>query len=213
MKKLKYKKCLECEINYIPIEEDLCGVCKEKQNPKVRYSSNSTSIVLPTMSTCRYNGRAVFYVFQSTDMFILESHKGYIIAPREGKNGVVPHHWYRLNEVKPDDIIIHGVGGYIRAISVAKGMGYCSQYDDGRLAWKVDCQYITLKNPIAVEKFQKEIVKLCAIKRYQPFNKNGTGNQGYLFDIDRDLAKVFLEEAARCNNILVGVSQLKWLLE
>lgn len=61
-----------------------------------------------------------FYVFQG-NTFDRESYHGYIWAPITNKADDTIHHWDRLTDIKPGDIILHGCDGYIQAVSTAKG--------------------------------------------------------------------------------------------
>ena len=36
---MKYKKCPQCELNYIKEDEELCAICKKKNNPKTEYNN------------------------------------------------------------------------------------------------------------------------------------------------------------------------------
>jgi len=68
----------------------------------------------------------------------------------------------------------------------------------------------SIKNDLL--KYKKEIIKYCPNYEYQPFNKNGTGNQGYLFDICKEIAKLFISEIVMSNTMLGAVSFIKDIL-
>ena len=152
----------------------------------------------------------VFFVFQG-NTFDKENRGGYIWAPITNKAGSTIHHWDRLLEVRKGDIIIHGCDGYIAAISTARGECYeCAQPDELRVEdlWdkdgrRVDCEYITIKSPIKTSNYKEDIINLSATK-YSPFNKDGDGNMGYLFEINPDLARIFIRETARLNDYLLN---------
>lgn len=149
-----------------------------------------------------------FYVFQGTS-FEIESRYGCLWAPFENKEGRTFHHWEKLEDVQKDDIIFHGVDGYIKAISIAKGEFYKSEQPEElrtadlweRIGRKIDTEYIILKNPIKTEDFKDHILEYCNVK-YAPFNKEGTGNMGYLFDIDSRLSNIFMEAIIRANPVV-----------
>lgn len=162
--------------------------------------------------------RMTFFVFQGTT-YDRESRGGYIWAPITNKDGKRVFHWDSLLDVRPGDIILHGVDGYVQAVSTARGECYdCTQpvelsseelWDrDGR---RVDCDYITIRNAIKTSDFVDDIVRLCNVK-YAPFDRNGSGNMGYLFEIDRDLARIFLRASADFNPSLKEVDYIKELL-
>ena len=71
---------------------------------------------------------------------------------------------------------------------------------DGR---RVDSDYIMLQHPIKTSDHIDDIIRLCNTK-YAPFNKYGTGNQGYLFEINREMAHIFVVAAAKANPYIKG---------
>lgn len=156
--------------------------------------------------TIRVEGKnMIFFVFQG-NTFERECEGGYIWAPVYDKSGSQPHHWARLEDVRKGDIILHGCDAHIKAISVAKDACYSAaqpeelQSEDlweqnGR---RVDCEYIRINNPIKTSTFREDIVRLCQAK-YSPFDKDGNGNMGYLYEINRELAHIFVEASAKLN--------------
>lgn len=147
----------------------------------------------------------IFFVFQG-NTFERECDGGYIWAPVYDRSGSQPHHWARLEDVRKGDIILHGCDAHIKAISVAKDACYSAaqpeelQSEDlweqnGR---RVDCEYIRINNPIKTSTFREDIVRLCQAK-YSPFDKDGNGNMGYLYEINRELAHIFVEASAKLN--------------
>ena len=159
-----------------------------------------------------------FFVFQNST-FDREYQGGYLWAPVTNKTGDSFHHWDRLLNVHPGDVILHGYNGYVQAISVARAACYdCVQPQELRTedSWdmdgrRVDSDYIMLEHPIKTSDHIDDIIRLCNTK-YSPFNKYGTGNQGYLFEINREMAKVFLNAAATANPYLKGNQTITELL-
>ena len=197
-----YVKCPICDLNYINDEAQMCSVCAEKFTASKKIHREVTTrnpIIL--RGPVRYNGRAIFFVFQNQE-FEKEFGHGYISAPYHAKGGSVPHHWQRLEYVRKGDIILHGVGGYIMAVSEAKGSYYDFTYPNGLIGRKIDCDYHILKRPLPTANYKKEIIQYCTGVDYQPFNKHGSGNQGYLFDIRRELAIIFIKELVKFNPTL-----------
>lgn len=205
-----YKKCPKCEINYILADQELCDVCLVRnninlQNNKVEYSS----VEAPK----RRNGKAVFFVFQNFSYSESEEIKRrVIIAPRRDKGGFMPHHWLRLTQVIEGDLIIHCTQGYIAALSFAKSKCYDSKFKDGREALAVDCDYILLNKMLNVSDYKDKIIQTCKNTYFQPFNKNGTGNQGYLFEINWELALTFLRKIIDDNEGMEQISLVKKFL-
>lgn len=159
--------------------------------------------------TIRVEGKnMVFFVFQG-NTFERECEGGYIWAPVYDKSGSQPHHWARLEDVRKGDIILHGCDAHIKAISMVKDSCYGAaqpeelQSEDlweqnGR---RVDCEYIRINNPIKTSQFREDIVRLCQAK-YSPFDKDGNGNMGYLYEINRELAKIFIKASIENNPYL-----------
>jgi DNA-binding NarL/FixJ family response regulator len=169
----------------------------------------------PVARSQRIEGkRMTFFVFQG-NTFDKEFSGGYIWAPISNKAGTMPHHWTRLLDVRKGDIILHGYDGYVKAISTAKAPCYeCVQPNeltveglwerDGR---RVDCDYIEIRNPVKTSMFKDDIIRLCQVK-YSPFDKDGNGNMGYLFEINRELAKIFVEASVINNSYLSEISYI-----
>lgn len=197
------------------IEEQRTAEAAEKRAAAISTTTKKKS----TSTLKRIPGkRMTFFVFQGTT-YDRESRGGYIWAPITNKDGKRVHHWDSLLDVRPGDIILHGVEGYVQAVSTARGECYdCAQplelsseeqWDrEGR---RVDCDYITIRNAIKTSDFVDDIVRLCNVK-YAPFDRNGSGNMGYLFEINRDLARIFLRASADFNPALKEIEYIKELL-
>ena len=145
---------------------------------------------------------------------------GYIWAPIVGRDGKGKHHWDSFLEVREGDIILHGNDAKVVAASIAQGPAQeCPKPDklDNEQLWekngrKVDCEYHIFARPIKTVNYKEDILRYCRVK-YAPFDKDGNGNMGYLFEVNPRLAKVFLEGAEAANpkdeaikGILEGVS-------
>ncbi len=161
----------------------------------------------------------IFYVFQG-NTFDKESHGGYIWAPITNKSGSKIHHWDRLLDVRAGDIILHGCNARVAAISTAKESCYeCEQPEELRREdlWdlqgrRVDCNYIIIDKPIATAAYKSEIIEKSAAK-YSPFDRDGNGNMGYLYEINRDLARLFVSESAKLNPYLLDYSFIKEFID
>ena len=162
--------------------------------------------------------RMTFFVFQGST-FDRESRGGYIWAPVANREGLSFHHWDRLLDIRPGDIIFHGCDGYIQAISTARGECYdCHQPEELRSEdlWepegrRVDCEYILIKNPIKTTLVRDDILRLCNVK-YAPFDRDGNGNMGYLYELNRELACIFLKETVKRNTLIGDVDFVHELL-
>lgn len=159
-----------------------------------------------------------FLVFQGST-FEKEYKGGYIWAPKYNQAGGTCHHWDRLLDVREGDIILHCVDGYVEAISVAKGACFDAESPDeltkeqlwaknGRM---VKCEYTKIKNPIKHSEYKETIKEYCGVK-YAPFDKDGNGNMGYLFDLNRELAKFFIEKSIVKNEYLLDLECVQKVL-
>ena len=167
----------------------------------------------------RVDGQALtYFVFQKTTNN--EEKAGqFIWAPKFTKDGGTAHHWDKLMDVRAGDVIFHSSGGYIKAISRAKAeckdsarpaTGDWSNWEkDGR---RVDCEYHVLKNPLKHGNYKEKILEYCNVK-YAPFDKDGNGNMGYLFDLDQNLAAFFIQEIAKQNPEVKDLDFLQFLLK
>lgn len=160
-----------------------------------------------------------FLVFQG-NTFDAEYAGGFIWAPKYNQGGGTCHHWDKLLDVRKGDLIIHCADGYIQAVSVAKGVCYDAESPrelseeqlwakDGRM---VDCEYIKFNKPIKHSEYKGTILKYCNVK-YAPFDKDGNGNMGYLFELNRELARFFAEKAIIKNEYLLDVECIQDLVK
>ena len=151
--------------------------------------------------TVSHSGNRSYIVFQG-GQYDEEYACGYLWAPYHDKKGSTPHHWARMKELKPGDRVFHYSAGCIRAISTvtkpwvdSKRPSVLSQDETWkRKGMKVECDPIILDDPIDLSKFTNEILK-CRKVKYSGFNKNGSANEGYLFELEPELANLLLEEA------------------
>ena len=162
--------------------------------------------------------RMVFFVFQGST-YDRESRGEYIWAPIANRAGLSFHHWDRLLDVRPGDIIFHGCNGLVQAVSTARGECYdCNQPAELRSEdmWeqegrRVDCDYIPIPNPIRTSLVKDDIIRLCNVK-YAPFDREGNGNMGYLFELNRELARIFLQETIKRNPQIGDIDFVRELL-
>ena len=170
----------------------------------------------------REEGQALtFLVFQGAT-FKEESEGSFIWAPQNNIAGGTCHYWDSLMDVREGDIILNCDDGYIKAVSRAMGSFVeCVrpiQYsDDVNGFWsskgrKVECEYTLIKNPIRTSDYRDDILKYCNVK-YAPFDKNGNGNMGYLYQLDSKLASIFLQASADQNPELNDLDYISWLLQ
>lgn len=163
--------------------------------------------------------RNTFFCFQGKQFFH-ECKGGYIFALSNTSNA----HWNRLQEVREKDIIFHCDMQGILAISIASGKCFMAKRPTEHLlatdkkdmeGLMVKTDYQLLKTPIIISYYKKEIVAFQGDpegKGY-PFNKNGGGNQGYLFNLNKGLAKFFMDEIIKRNPFMREKDYVKDLLQ
>ncbi len=146
--------------------------------------------------------RNYFYVMQNKT-YLEELSGGYIWAPqRNDIDEEGAHHWKRMQEVKKGDIILHGFKQQVVAVSVAKTDCYAASKPDelvdkwNKDGWKVDLDYFCFDNPIKPKAIWEEL-KLIQPDKYAPFNKNGNGNQGYLFAANQTICQCILDNISK----------------
>lgn len=180
-------------------------------NAEKKASANKKSVARPK----RISGkRMIFFVFQGY-IFEREFNGGYIWAPISNKSGYISHQWEIMRDVREGDIILHGCDGYVKAISVAKTSCFkCMQPEELAVEglWDSDggmvkCDYTKIENPIKTADFKDDIIRFCQVK-YSPFDKDGNGNTAYLFDINRELAKIFIRATVNKNNYLNSIDYI-----
>ena len=168
----------------------------------------------------RVAGQAMTYLVFQGDTYNEERTGQFIWAPKFTKDGRTMHHWDRLLDVREGDIIFHCSDGYIQAISRVKAayedsarpdhtIGDWTNWEkDGR---RVDCDYHVLKYPLKHGAHKEKILEYCNVK-YAPFDKDGNGNMGYLYDLNQSLAAYFIQESAKKNPEVIDLYFLKFIL-
>ena len=157
-----------------------------------------------------------FYVFQR-ETFDRESKGGYLWAPIANEKGNTFHYWERLQTVRAGDIMIHDCNNEIVAISQTKGRSYQAnepsenEQENAVMGQKIDCEYVVLKKPVKTATLHEDILKHS--RKYSPFNRNGKGNNGYLYDLDQELAKIFVRRAVKENPDIAAHAFLEPLLK
>ena len=216
------RMCPKCHKNFIHDGKTACSDCASKivepiapinvpvvghgstlLKPAVTNSnSKKTTTVKVDNKTNSY--KSIFFCFQGKQFFN-ESRRQYIFTSTKP----TPSH-LRLEDVKEGDIIFHAADEGILAISIAAGSFFLSKRpivdvlpgeDPNGVGRMVETRYTLLKTPIIHSYYKKEIIKLqgYAEGKGYPFNKNGTGNQGYLYNLNKDLAKFFMEKIIKAN--------------
>jgi hypothetical protein len=94
-----------------------------------------------------------------------------------------------MNQVRPGDVIFSYFGGRIAAVSMAVTNAYDSSRpeDLGNETWghagkKIDVQYRDITGRLTIADLVPSLRPLLP-ELHSPLNRNGTENQGYLFEL------------------------------
>ena len=154
--------------------------------------------------------RSTFFVFQ-TNTFGRESQGGYIWSP-VSSDTAGQSDWDPFLEVRAGDVIFHGCDAKILALSIAKTKCYESAQPEEKEVHRIDCDYTLLQNPVKTAAFREDILKYSPAE-HSPFDKNGNGNTYHFYDLNRKLAKVFLNGMLHDNAYLCDLDFVKELIE
>lgn len=143
-----------------------------------------------------------FYVFQKKS-YMKEFNTECIFCSYSPDSKPIAH-WDSIEEVQAGDIVLHECDGSIYAVSEAKGHVYDADrpysYTDGNIdhGRKVDLSYVWLKSQIdrksdKFEQLRKDLYE-SQPEKVAPFDKNGKGNEGYLFYFNDVCAKMIFSE-------------------
>jgi putative restriction endonuclease len=138
-----------------------------------------------------------FIVFQNAS-YDEELAGGFLWAPTKNAEGQTFHHWTTMTKVKKGDFIFNSVGGQLLNIITAtedckeqeKPIGMDKNELWRNHGWYVKADYLDV-DPINYIEYRDKISELQAPK-YAPFNINGGGNQGYLYEISQEFADFLL---------------------
>ncbi|MCM3214036.1 HNH endonuclease [Niallia taxi] len=141
---------------------------------------------------------------------------GIIWSPKIAKGGSIEHSWERMKEVKKGDRIFHYVKGNIVAISIAKEdcveatrpLILQSDLFDDEAGYLVEVEYYELDKSVNVKEKFAAISPLLPIK-YSPFQDDASGNSGYLYPCNEELAIKLLELIGELNIYLIDTEQLE----
>ena len=136
-----------------------------------------------------------FFVFQNNS-FVEEVRESCLFCSSSPEGHKVSH-WESIGDIRKGDIIFHESNNTIAAVSEAQSearngirpYSYKGRApDSGR---RVDTMYVSLRsqiNPIEL----KDLLYSAQPEKVAPFNKNGKGNEGYLFYFNEACAKIII---------------------
>lgn len=160
------------------------------------------------------------FIVMQGETYQEERNAGVLWTPQIDKSGMVPHSWNRMQELKKGDIVFHYVKGYVVAISrvrkdCSKGSKPKSadeQSQENEDAYIARAEYRELENPLSVKECFHEIQPLLPVK-YAAFQEDASGNSGYLYPCNEELAMKFLELISSLNIFTLEVEQLELAME
>lgn len=140
--------------------------------------------------------------FDSENFQIFKVHQGqtfqeeyrgrFVWAPASGI-----HHHEKMTDIHKGDIIFHYANGNLVAIGEAvSDCFHCLQpasitgHGWGRLGYCVRVRYQLLTAPFSLAPFRASIINNRA-GRHSSFDRNGDACQGYMYDLELDLARLF----------------------
>lgn len=137
------------------------------------------------------NNCKIFKVHQGKTF--TEEYKGkYVWAPASGI-----HHHEKMKEIHTGDIIFHYADGAL--VAIGEAVSDCMSYPQptalyghgwGHLGYRVNVRYQLLTAPFSLAPLKKDIINHKA-GSYSSFDSNGDACQGYMYELEYDLAKLF----------------------
>ena len=148
-----------------------------------------------------------FLVYQNRT-YQHESMGEFLWAPQQAENGFKVHHWTRMKEIEPGDLIFSVVQQMVVSVNQALSSVVDAEKPAemqtgntwGQEGYLVKAEYHFLEEPFSVRENIQEILPLAQHK-YSPFTSSGGGNQGYLYSITEELGD-YLLRGIRENNDL-----------
>lgn len=135
-----------------------------------------------------------FYVFQSKS-FNKEMPENCLFCPHSPDNRTY-RFWESIGDVKKGDIIFHETNQHVAAISEAQSEARdadkpyeLNKPEHGRVLHTL---YANLANQIAPVELKEQLLS-AQPEKVAPFNRNGTGNEGYLFYFNQECAKIIID--------------------
>ena len=139
-----------------------------------------------------------WWVNQRRTAYDAEKRLGLIWAPITDTQGRRLSHWERMDEVTPDDVILHYNDGRIVAVSRALTRALRAQNPTNDPRWQTDGRMIRVEMDELDVPVVKEAIQLSVRLQFSgpshPFTKTGNVKQGYFLQIPVDLAATIARE-------------------
>lgn len=153
------------------------------------------------------------FIVMQGETYHEERNAGTLWTPRIDKSGMVPHSWKRMQELKRGDHVFHYVKGQIVAISLVTESCQNSFSPGGsEEVFSAKAAYRELDFPLIVREYFDAIQPLLPLK-YSPFQEDASGNSGYLYPCNEELAMKLLEFITSLNFFALEEEQLELAIE
>lgn len=148
-----------------------------------------------------------YYIVFQNQTYLAERDGGYLWAPQKNKLNQSLFHWENMKKLKSGDIVYSMYKQHLYSINIVtksaeeKDNPFKSELSPwGEKGWIVQADYNELSYPVSMKENMEGILKLCPDK-YSPFSSSGRGNQGYLYEVNKDLGNHILSLAKQKNKI------------
>ncbi len=146
-----------------------------------------------TYKTACENRPNFFYVFQNIS-YMKELSAECLFCPHSPDNHTYPF-WESIGDVRKGDVIFHEFKGSVVAISEAQSEARNANkpYDlDKPEAGRVlNTLYVVLQNQVEPFSLKEELLP-AQPEKLGPFDRNGKGKEGYLFNFNDECAKIII---------------------
>ena len=146
-----------------------------------------------TYKTACENRPNFFYVFQNLS-YMKELSAECLFCPHSPDNHTYPF-WESIGDVRKGDVIFHEFKGSVVAISEAQSEARNANkpYDlDKPEAGRVlNTLYVVLQNQVEPISLKEELAS-AQPEKLGPFDKNGKGKEGYLFNFNDECSKIII---------------------
>ncbi|WP_409300188.1 HNH endonuclease [Peribacillus sp. SCS-155] len=159
------------------------------------------------------------FIVMQGDTYPEEKDLGIIWTPQLDRRGMKQHSWERMKEVETGDRIFHYVKGEIVAISIVReGCTLSSKPAAAQMnfsdeeGYLVNLEYFELDSSLKIRENFTQISPVLPVK-YSPFQEDTTGNHGYLYPCNEELAIKLLDLISERNIYLVNEEQLEFSID
>lgn len=150
-----------------------------------------------------------FLVYQN-QTFRYQSKGGFLWSPQKAESGFSVHHWPRMKETEPGNLIFIIVQQKVDSVNQS-GTNEChlcreaSRNTDekhvGQEGYLVNAEYHLLQEPFSVRENIKEMLPLAQYKYSSFTSTGGSDNQEYLYSIPDELEDYLLRGIQEGNNL------------